>query len=256
MVLEGKKALVTGARRSIGRGIALALAEAGCDLGINDIERDADGEATLRLVRDKGRAAEFYRADISDAAQVDGMVRSFVERFGRIDILVNNPYATRHVPFLEITEELWDRTIRVCLKGYFLTSQRVATEMARQGDGGAIVSISSVHAERVWRNDASYGVAKAGVNRLTMSMAVDLGPHGIRCNTIMPGYVDTDHLYGAGFPARQTLSERYRAFIPGGRFATPEDVGRAVVFLASPAAGNITGISLSVDGGFLTTGVP
>jgi len=256
MTLKGMNALVTGARRSIGRGIALALAEAGCNVGVNDIERNGQAEETLRLVRAKGVDTEFYHADISDRDHVDAMIRAFVERFGGIDVLVNNPYFARHAPFLEITEELWDRTIDVCLKGYFLCSQRAAREMVKQGRGGAIVSISSVHAERVWPTDTAYGVAKAGILRLTRSMAVELGRYGVRCNAIMPGYVDTDHVFGAPFPSPDALPEGLRPFIPAGRQATPEDVGRAVVFLASPAAANITGAVLPVDGALLATGVP
>jgi len=256
MPLSGKKALITGARRSIGRGIALALAEAGCDIGINDLERDADAQETLRLIRKAGQTAEFFRADISDAAQVKAMIGSFIERFGRIDILVNNAYYAEHVPFLNISEALWDRTLDVCLKGYFLCSQHAARAMVAQGEGGSIVSISSVHARRVWPHDTCYGVAKAGILRLTETMAVDLGAHGIRCNAILPGYVDAGHGFGTAPPALGSIPESWHGFIPARRKATPEDIGRAVAFLCSSAAQNITGASLSVDGGLLVTGVP
>lgn len=256
MSLSGKKALVTGGRRRIGRGIALALAEGGCDVGINDIERDADGEETLRLIREMGREAAFYEGDISDAAQVQGMVDAFVERFGRIDILVNNPYWSANKPFLEIDEATWDRTVDVCLKGFFLCSQAAAREMVKQGDGGSIVSTSSVHARRAWPNDTAYGVVKAGILRLTESMALDLGRYGIRCNAIMPGYMNTDHVFGTEAPEVGSASERFHPFIPIRRQGTPEDIGRAAAFLSSPAAGNITGAALPVDGGLLATGVP
>ena len=176
MSLDGKKALVTGGRRNIGRGIALALAQAGCDIGINDLERDADADRTLELIRDQGRETDFFQADISDRAQVEAMFTAFIARFNRLDILINNPYAGSGATFLEITEENWDLTLDVCLKGFFLCSQQAARIMVQQGQGGCIVSTSSVHAYRTWPGDTAYGVAKAGVLRLTESMAVDLGP--------------------------------------------------------------------------------
>ena len=193
----GKKALVTGGRRNIGRGIALALAQAGCDVGINDLERDADADRTLELIRDQGRDADFFQADISDQAQVEAMFTAFIARFNRLDILINNPYAGSGATFLEITEENWDLTLDVCLKGFFLCSQQAARIMVQQGQGGCIVSTSSVHAYRTWPGDTAYGVAKAGVLRLTESMAVDLGPHNIRCNAVMPGHMDLSHVFGA-----------------------------------------------------------
>jgi 3-oxoacyl-[acyl-carrier protein] reductase/L-rhamnose 1-dehydrogenase len=256
MLLEGKKALVTGSRRSIGRGIAQALAEAGCDVGINDVERDADAETTLDLIREAGREAAFFEADISSAQDVERMFGAFLDRFGRIDILVNNPYWAENRPFMEITEAIWDRTLDVCLKGYFLCSQAAARNMSDQGDGGSIVSISSVHAQSVWENDTCYGTAKAGILRLTMSMAYELAPLGIRCNAILPGYMDTVHAFGQDPPPRGSAPERLHGFIPTRRGGTPEDIGRAVVFLSSPHAATINGVSLPVDGGLLLTGVP
>ena len=256
MTLSGKKALVTGARRRIGRGIAQALAGAGCDVGINDIERDADAEETLRLIREPGREAAFFQADVTDAGQVGTMVESFVRRFGRIDILVNNAFAAESGPFLDLSEAMWDRTLDVCLKGYFLCGQAAARAMVGAGDGGSIVNISSVHAGRVWPNDTCYGVAKAGILRLTESMAVELAEHSIRCNAILPGYMDTDHAFGAPPPAFGSAPEHHHGFIPTRRYGTPEDIGRAAAFLCSPAADNITGASLPVDGGLLATGIP
>jgi len=256
MELMGKKALITGGRRRIGRGIARALAGAGCDVGINDVERDADAEETLRLIRQAGREAEFYLADISNSGQVRGMIGAFLERFGRIDILVNNSYWSQNAPLLEITEEVWDRTLDVCLKGYFLCAQEAARAMVRQGGGGSIVCISSVHARRAWPNDTCYGVAKAGIVRLVQSVAVDLSGYGIRCNAILPGYMDTAHVFGTPLPDPEGMDEHHRKFIPTRRRGTPEDIGRAVVFLSSPAGSQVNGVGLPVDGGLLVTGVP
>ena len=167
MALAGKKALITGGKRRIGRGIALALAEAGADVGINDLESDADAVETLELIRAYGVRSEFYAADVSDSAAVDKMFTDFVADFGRVDIVVNNCYRSLNKPFLEISEEIWDFTMDVSLKSFFLCSQRGAKAMAEQGDGGSIVSTSSVHARRTWYQDTAYGVAKAGVLRLT-----------------------------------------------------------------------------------------
>ena len=144
--LEGKKAFVTGGKRRIGRGIALALAEAGCDVGINDLlTLDQDSEETLRLIRAGGKQAEIFEGDISDASQVERMFALYLQRFGRIDILVNNPYGGIGQEFLDLTEENWDQNLDVGLKGFFLCSQQAALAMVAQGSGGCIVSTSSVH---------------------------------------------------------------------------------------------------------------
>jgi NAD(P)-dependent dehydrogenase (short-subunit alcohol dehydrogenase family) len=249
--LEGKKAFVTGGKRRIGRGIALALAEAGCDVGINDLEQDADGEETLELIREMGREAEFFEGDISDRSVVEGMFKSFLDRFGRIDILANNPYGGTGQPFLELTEENWDLNLDIGLKGFFLCSQQAARAMVAQGNGGSIVSTSSVHGRRAWKTDTAYGAAKAGVIRLNESMAVDLGEHGIRCNAVLPGHMNTDHVFASPPPELGSISENLYSSVPLRRRGTPEDIGRAVAFLCSPAAGCITGISLPVEGGLL-----
>ena len=251
--LTGKKAFVTGGKRRIGRGIALALAEAGCDVGINDLHHDGDGDETLDLIRNMGREAEFFAGDISDSSVVDEMFKSFLDRFGRIDILVNNPFGGTGAHFLELTEENWDANLDIGLKGFYLCSQRAARVMVEQGDGGAICSTSSVHGQRAWKNDAAYGSAKAGVIRLTQSMAADLGEHNIRCNAVLPGHMDTDHLFGSPPPAQGTLQKQYHPAVPLLRRGTPEDIGRAVTFLCSPAAGCITGVALPVDGGLLAS---
>jgi NAD(P)-dependent dehydrogenase (short-subunit alcohol dehydrogenase family) len=252
MTLAGRKALVTGGKRRIGRGIALALAEAGCEVGINDLEEDEDARETLRLIEGFDRQSAFFAADISSASQVERMVAGFVQRFGGIDILVNNPFYARHQPFLDIEEGDFDRTLAVCLKGFFLCSQQAARRMVIQGRGGNILSISSVHAHAVWDTDTCYGVAKAAILRLNQSMAVELGKYQIRCNVILPGFMDTDHVFGEAPPPFDAALGPPRAHHTSTlRPSTPEEIGRAAVFLASPAAGNITGVALPVDGGLL-----
>ena len=249
--LSGKKAFVTGGKRRIGRGIALAFAEAGCDVGINDLDEDDDARETLRLIRAMGRETEFFAGDISDIEQVAAMFAAFLARFGRIDILANNPYGGAGQHFLELTEDNWDANLDIGLKGFYLCSQQAARAMVAQGDGGAIVSTSSVHGRRAWKTDAAYGAAKAGVLRLTESMAVDLGEHSIRCNAILPGHMNTDHVFNTPPPAPGSITDSLRDSVPLQRVGTPEDIGRAAVFLCSPAANCITGASLPVDGGLL-----
>ena len=139
MQLAGKKALITGARRNIGRGIAQALAEAGCDVGINDIEQDTDADETLRLVEELGRESAFFRADLVKSGEIETMFKAFLKRFGKIDILVNNAYYTEHKPFLELTEEDWDQTLDVSLKSFFLCGQHAARAMVERENEGCKV---------------------------------------------------------------------------------------------------------------------
>lgn len=238
MALRGKVALVTGGKRQIGRGIALALADAGAAVvGINDLEQDADATETMRLLELAGCKTAFFAADVSSSHAVSAMFTSFLETFGRIDVLANNPYKWEPAAFTEISEESWDMSMGVCLKGYFLCSQAAARAMITQGEGGAIVSTSSVHAKRAWQGDTVYGIAKAGILRLTQSMAVDLASHNIRCNAVLPGYMDVNTPWGSEAGPAQ-LAEYFPAHPSPGpenfnppvrdQTGTPEDIGRAV----------------------------
>ncbi len=257
MQLEGKKALVTGARRGIGRAIAVALARAGCDVGINDVELDDAARDTEALVRAEGRRALLLQTDVSDAAAVRTMTERFLAEFGRIDILVNNAASWRMDPFLEIAEADWDRYLDSALKSVFLCSQAAARAMARSG-GGSIVSISSVHAYRAWPEDTVYGVAKAGVVRMTQSMALDLADHGIRCSAVAPGYIDSRLLPPEQEAERghPTYEEPVVPHVPSRRVGLPDDLANAVVFLCSPQASYVNGTCLLVEGGFLVQGTP
>ncbi|MDP6358030.1 MAG: SDR family oxidoreductase [Planctomycetota bacterium] len=256
MLLEGKKALITGSRRSIGAGIALALAQQGCDIGLNDIERDDDAERTISQIEELERKVTFTQADLAQTSEINRTMDEFLETHGRIDILVNNHFWADGKPFLEITEEIWDKTIDTCLKSYVFCSQAAAKAMVEQGDGGSIVSISSVHAARVWINDTAYGVAKAGIIRLTQSMAVDLGGTGIRCNAIAPGYIATQYLPPERDHERWACNDRMKKAIPSHRYGGPADIAGGVVLLCSEFSDYVNGHCLPVDGGFLATGTP
>jgi NAD(P)-dependent dehydrogenase (short-subunit alcohol dehydrogenase family) len=262
--LEGKRALITGSRRGIGRATAIALARQGCDIGLNDVERDEEAEKTIAAIQALGRKVTFTVADISRADEVRAMVGGFVSEFGGIDILINNAAWAQSKPFLEIDEETYDRTMDCCLKCFFLCSQEAARAMVRQpladefrAVRGTIVSIASVHAYRAWPNDTVYGIAKAGVVRLTMSMALDLAEHRIQCMTIAPGYIDSRVL-----PPEQECERGRRpewdpavSAIPGRRIGLPEDIADAIVFACSKGS-YVNGGCLTVDGGFLIGGTP
>ena len=258
MLLEGKKALITGSRRGIGRGIAELFASHGADVGINDIARDDDAERTMEMVRGHGRRVSWHKADIASSAEVVRMFDEFVNEHERIDILVNNAVASRKYNFLDIGEEDWDFEVGNALKGYFLCSQQAARRMAAQGDGGRIVSISSVHALRAFPNDTVYGVCKAGLIRMVKSMALDLAGHNINSNCVAPGYIDSrplppgqEHLRaGPGY------ADEAMGWIPARRGGVPLDIARAVLFLCSELGDYVNGQCITVDGGFIIGGTP
>ena len=173
-LLEGKKALISGSRRGIGAGIATLFAEHGADVGINSPRGEPDevAQRTIAAVEAEGGRATWHSADIGDSAARERMFDEFLAAHGRIDIMVNNAVDSENVAFLDVTEGFWDHLVGHAMKGYFFCSQRAAREMIRQGGGGRIISISSVHSYRAWPHDTVYGVVKAGLNRMAMSMAL------------------------------------------------------------------------------------
>jgi L-rhamnose 1-dehydrogenase len=245
--LEGKVALVTGASRGIGRAIALRLAQEGASVAVNHPGEAREALAVVRLIRSRGGRAISVRADVARKRQVDRMVARVIERLGRIDILVNNAGICPFAEFLDITEETWDRTQDVNLRGVFLCSQVVARHMVDQGIPGRIISISSIASYVGGIIQAHYCPTKAGVNLLMKSMATALGPHGITCNAVLPGTVLTDMnsvFLSDPDHRRQTIEH-----IPLGRLGEPEDIAGVVAFLASDDARYMSGAELVVDGG-------
>jgi NAD(P)-dependent dehydrogenase (short-subunit alcohol dehydrogenase family) len=254
---ENPVALVTGSRRGIGRAIALTLAREGYDIVINDYELDALAAETAAAVRALGRQAHLVQADLGESASIRALVQAVVDHFGRIDVLVNNAATWEWDDFVDVPEADWDRMLAVDLKGPFLCAQAVARQMIRQGSGGAIVNISSVHREHCWPQDTVYGICKAGIVRLTESMAYELGPHAIRVNAVAPGYIDSR----VPNPSEPPIGQPdYAAAVvpvtPLRRIGLPEDIAEAVAFFVSPRASFVTGQCLTVDGGFLLGGVP
>ncbi len=250
MRLAGKAAIVTGAARGIGRAIALRLAQEGADVAIADL-RDAQGHETAQAIEALGRRGLFIHADVSNPQDVERMVQATLDAFGSIDILVNNAGICPFKPVLEISAELWDQVLATNLKGYFLCAQAVARVMIERGIRGRIINISSISSIVGGEQQAHYCASKAGINLLTKSLAIALGPHGITCNAILPGTVETDiNREDLADEAKRTmLIER----TPLRRLGQPEDIAGPVVFFASDDAAYCTGAMLVVDGGAIVT---
>ena len=254
MDLSNKIALVTGGGSGIGRASALALAAAGADIVVNDIDA-SKASAVAGEVEALGRRALASVASVADYPAVESMVDSAWSDFGPIDILVNNAgiYLFYDGPFGDMPLENWHGILEVNLHGVFHLSRAVLRHMVPRGAGGKIVNISSVLAATAHFTASSYHVAKAGVNALTRSLAVDLAKHKINVNAIGPGAIATEGL-GASLDA-DTISA-YRDRIPWGARGRPKDIGNVVAFLASEEANYITGQVIYVDGGYLADSTP
>lgn len=246
MRLEGKVAIVTGAARGIGRAIATRFALEGARVAVVDV-REAEGQETVRLIESAGGQACVVRTDVSDGAQVQAAVRAVLDRWGTIDILVNDAGICPFESFLEMPEALWDQVLDVNLKGYFLVSQAVARVMVDRGIRGRIIAVSSISAEFGGSSQAHYCASKAGINLLVKSMAISLGPHGITVNAVLPGTIETDinRETLADPAARDYWSKR----APLGRLGQPEDIAGPVLFFATDDSAWCTGALLVVDGG-------
>jgi 3-oxoacyl-[acyl-carrier protein] reductase len=243
--LAGRAALVTGAQQGIGRAIALALAGAGADVGVNWLDDRAAAERVSAEVEALGRRAVLVQGDVARAADAAAMVDAVAGRLGRLDVLVNNAGVYPRAPFLDLGEGEWDRVLDVNLKGSFLCAQAAARAMVRGGRGGAIVSLSS-SAIRGQPLGVHYSASKAGVIGMTRAMALALAPHRIRVNAVAPGLTDTAQpRYGHSEAELEAMARE----IPLGRMARPDDVADVVVFLASDDARWVTGQTVHVNGG-------
>ncbi len=252
--LEGKVALVTGAalERGIGRGIALVLAERGADVAINDVAHDDEAAARVREIEERGRRAAFVKADVAVPEEAERLVGATVEQLGRLDVFVNNAGVQTWQELTEVTRDAWDWITGVNLHGAFACCREAAAQMRRQGDGGRIVVISSVHAVMPFPTMGVYGATKQAVGLLAGVMAREWARYGITVNHVGPGWVDTD--INRDSPGLRTADARRAtlASIPlRHRPADPREIGEAVAFLASEAASYVTGAYLRVDGGIV-----
>jgi len=248
--LEGKVAIVTGGARGIGRGISLELAKRGAAMVINYLQSTDAAEDIVDLIHGHAGKAIALRADVSQADQVEQMVNAAIDTFDRIDILVNNAGISIAKSFLEVTEHMWDVTVDTNLKGAFLCSQAVAKPMV-EAESGRIINITSVYGIAASADMAHYAASKGGLNMLTRAMALDLAPHGITVNAVAPGAIEVEkHLQRASYDRTKAAKS-----VPAARVGFPEDVAKAVAFLATDDAAYITGQVLVVDGG-MTAALP
>jgi 3-oxoacyl-[acyl-carrier protein] reductase len=250
MTLSEQVAIVTGSARGIGKAIARRLAAEGARLLIADINGDAAGAAAAEF-QQMGYAAGSVAVDVTDQEQARRMAQTACDRFGRLDVLVNNAGVGLNRPFLQTTLEEFERTVRVNLTGTFLCSQAAALAMCSRG-GGRIVNIASISGQRGAQNRSAYGASKAGVIQLTKVMALELAPHGIRVNAVAPGPVATDM---TNVTHTAEIRRTYHSRIPLRRYAQCHEIAAAVAFLVSCDAAFITGHTLNVDGGFVSSGL-
>jgi len=242
--LEGKKALVTGASRGIGRAIAVALAEAGADVAINYSGSEAAAAETAAAVEALGRRAVIVKANVGKADEFDAMVKEVIEQLGALDILVNNAGITRDNLIMRMKEEEFDQVIETNLKGVFNGIKAVTRPMMKQRSG-RIINISSVVGVLGNPGQANYVAAKAGVIGLTKASARELASRGITVNCVAPGFIQTDMTDKLPEDMKESLS----AGIPLARLGDAADIANAVRFLASDAAAYMTGQTVHVDGG-------
>ncbi len=244
LTLDGQIALVTGASRGIGRAVALALAEAGAEVVVNYSSSPDAADAVVNEIKEAGGQAYALQANVAEEDAVNGLVKSVIERSGRIDVLVNNAGITRDGLLMRMKTEDWQAVINLNLNGVFLCTRAVTRPMLKQ-KSGRIINITSVVGLMGNAGQSNYAAAKAGVVGFTRSTAKEMASRGITVNAVAPGFIATDM-------TKDLDAEGILAAIPLGQFGTPEQVAGTVRFLAAdPAAAYITGQVLQVDGGMV-----
>jgi NAD(P)-dependent dehydrogenase (short-subunit alcohol dehydrogenase family) len=246
-MLKGASALVTGGGRGVGKGISLALARAGCRVGINYRSGATQAEQTVDEIHRMGGEAFTVRADVAKAADVEEMFADVLDRVGRLDVLVNNAGVQTWKPLLEISEAEWDAVIDTNLKGCFLCTRAAASHMREHG-GGSIVNIGSGSNKHPFPHLVAYTASKGGIEMFTKVAAIELGAFGIRVNCVAPGAIEIERTQQES----PDYAEKWSRLTPLGRVGTPADIGPAVVFLAGPESAFITGQTIWVDGGLFT----
>lgn len=260
MLVSGKVALITGAGGGIGRACAFWFAKEGAAVVVNDID-PTGGRETVQLIQAAGGQALFAQADISLEQEVIGLMKQAAEWQGRLDVLVNNAGLDLVTPIDSTKMTDWDRLHAVDLRGSFLCCRhavpylRATRRQAKRSDSPSIINIASVHAIGAVATRSAYAAAKSGLVGLTRALALELGPDGIRVNAVLPGYIRTDiwNVWLTQMPNSDQIIERIARLHPLGRFGTPDDVAKAVVFLASEYADFITATTLVVDGGLMAS---
>lgn len=242
--LKGKVAIVTGAARGIGASIAEELARYGADIVVSDIIL---GDETVAKIKKLKRKAIFIKTDVSKKNEVENLVKETIEKFKKIDILVNNAGIFRPGATESLSEDEWDKTIDINLKGYFLCAQAAGKHMIKQRKG-VIVNIASIAGLVGYAQAAAYCSTKGGIILLTKALATEWGKYGIRVNAICPGIIET--AMTKGMLSNEKTKENMLTKIPAGRTGKPEDIAPAVVYLASNASSYVTGTTLVVDGGW------
>lgn len=247
MLLQGKNVLITGASRGIGRGTAIECARHGANLALNWFQDREGIEETMAAVRALGRKVVEVEGDVAKPESAQRFVDGAAKALGSIDVLVSNAGICPFHAFLDTPVEVFERTMAVNLHGAYYMTQAAARRMKEQGQGGALIAISSISALVGGGTQAHYTPTKAGVHSLMQSCAIALGGYGIRCNSVMPGTIATDiNKEDLADPAKRSYMEKR---IPLGRLGEPGDVAGCVVFLASDLARYVTGAAVLVDGG-------
>lgn len=249
MRLDGKKAFVTGGARGIGKSIATALCEAGADVAIVDVDIDEAEKTARSLAQETGRKTIAVMTDVTDPAQVDGMIEAVLAAFGRIDAAFCNAGICMNVPAEEMTLEQWKKVVDINLTGVFLTAQAAGRVMLRQG-GGSIVNTASMsgHIVNVPQPQCSYNASKAGVIQLTKSLAVEWAMKGVRVNSISPGYIGTELTLNS--PSLKPLIAQWNHMAPLSRMGRPDELQAIAVYLAGDTSAFTTGSDFVIDGAF------
>jgi len=245
--LDGRIALVTGAATGLGAAIAIGLAEAGADVACHGNTRSP--EATCKAITDIGRAAFAVIGDLSQPQTANELFQKTIERFGRIDILINNAGTIRRAPAVDYSDDDWATVIEVNLSSVFRLSRMVGKQMIENERGGKIVNIASLLSFQGGITVPAYAASKGGVAQLTKALANEWAKHRINVNAIAPGYMRTTNT--AALQADETRNRQILERIPAGRWGEPEDVAGAAVFLSSPASDYVNGHLLVVDGGWM-----
>ena len=246
-MLDDKIALITGGCRGIGKAVALEFTKAGATVILNDVSSEDSAQEVLKEIEDLGGKSEFLQFNVTESGIVEEKIKYILEKYGRIDILVNNAGITRDSLFMRMKEEQWDEVFNVNMKGVFHCTKNVVRSMIKN-KYGKIINVASVAGEMGNPGQANYASTKSGIMGFTKSLAKELGSKNINVNAVSPGFI-MPHLTDV---LPEETKEKYKELIPLARFGEPEDVAKAILFLASDDSSYITGEILRINGGLYT----